>query len=95
MYDCEKPDDVDDIPAEVTRHLEMETEKGKSLIPYVKNLFIPVTHVLEYREHWEDADNDRLGLELYDEFYGIEISSLRRVKGEREYYKRLRELRRT
>ena len=56
------------------------------------SVFVPISHVLEYREFWEDTDNDRLidAEEDFTEYEGVYISSLRYLKGEREYYKGLR-----
>lgn len=55
------------------------------------SIFIPVSHVLEYREFWEDVDNDRIGLEDDStEFEGYSLSSLKYAKGERAYYRGLR-----
>ena len=52
--------------------------------------FIPISHVLEYREFWEDVDNDRLDVEEdHSEYEGYLLSSLRYVKGERNYYRQL------
>jgi hypothetical protein len=76
----------------VRRYLSIERSKGKRLIPYVRNIFIPVTHVLEYREFWEDIDKDRIGTIYAEEFKGFSISSIRNFKGERKYLQELREI---
>lgn len=77
------------------KYLNVEISRGKRLIPaHVRcaSVFIPISHVLEYREFWEDADNDRMYIdEDFTEYKGIFISSLRYAKGEREYYKLLRD----
>lgn len=83
LFDCLRPKDDDSIPVEVKKYLRIERTKGSRLIPFVKNIFIPVTHVLEYRELWEDVDNDRLLGEYADEYPGLNISSLLKFKGER------------
>ena len=70
----------------------MERQKGKRLIPFVRNIFIPVTHVLEYREYWEDIENYKIGTTFAEEYPGFNISSIRNFKGDREYYKRLRKI---
>lgn len=46
--------------------------------------------MLEYREFWEDIDNDKIGKEYAEEFKDYQISSIRNAKGERAYYKKLK-----
>jgi hypothetical protein len=56
------------------------------------SVYVPISHVLEYREFWEDTDNEALLDTQHDEteFPDIYISSLRYLKGERSYYQELR-----
>ncbi len=55
------------------------------------NIFIPISYVLEYREFWEDVDNDKIDLSTdYNEYDGVVMSSLKYVKGERNYYQTIR-----
>ena len=81
---------MDIIPRDVYKYMDVVKFTGKKLLPHSRDIFIPVSHVLEYREYWEDIDNDKIGLEPCDEFDGVMISSLKGVKGERAYYKTLK-----
>ena len=72
------------------KYIHIEKARGKRLLPYVSHLFIPVSDILEFREFWDDIDNDKIGLQPCDEYDGVYISSLKYVKGERDYYRRLK-----
>ncbi|CDW79773.1 UNKNOWN [Stylonychia lemnae] len=96
LFNCVKPLSLDVIPQDVMNYLEIENARGKKLCPFVRNIFIPVSHVIEYREFWEDTDNDKIGLEKNeDEYKDYCISSLKKVTGERDYYRKLKEIKET
>lgn len=78
------------IPPDVLRYLEIESARGKKLLPFVRNIFIPISHVLEYREFWEDVDNEYLNMERSDEYGDYQISSIKNAKGMRDYYRQLK-----
>ena len=64
LYDCVRPRDPPDqnVCQDVLRYLDMELTKGKRLVPInvrSASIFVPISHVLEYREFWEDVDNDK------------------------------------
>ncbi|CDW82210.1 UNKNOWN [Stylonychia lemnae] len=58
LYDCYKPLDTSEICSDVLKRLNIEMSKGKRIFSYVKKLFIPISHIIEFREFWEDADKD-------------------------------------
>ena len=59
---------------------------------YLKNVYIPITHVLEYAKDWEKVDEIPVGCEKDRSEYGddLEMSSLTRIKGERAYIRALK-----
>eukprot|EP00347_Sterkiella_histriomuscorum_P018570 403345014 len=98
LYDCVVPrDPTVDVHEDVHRYLEIESCRGKKLSNHIKHQYIPISHVLEYREFWEDCDLSQIGKEVNPEEYpqGLEISSINYIKGERDYLKELREKRET
>ena len=56
LYDCVIPlDPKYDICEDVHKYLEIETCRGRRLKNASKLYqYVPVSHVLEYREFWED-----------------------------------------
>ena len=85
LYDCSKPEDLSLITQDVLKYMEIEHSRSRKGQPNIKNIFIPISHVLEYREHWEDLEDEYLNLEYADEYEGYEISSILKVAGAREY----------
>lgn len=70
MFDCVRPRDLSVIPLDVLKYMEIEHARGRKVHPYVRNVFIPISHVLEYREFWEDIENELLNTEYADEYEG-------------------------
>lgn len=58
-------------------------------------MYIPLAYVLEYNDNWEDEDDidDKqfAGIEKEEQYEGFTISSVRNLKGERDYYKKLKQ----
>lgn len=100
LFDCKRPrDPISGVCRDVTKYLSIDRIRGKRLFPQAVRsnpCFIPISHVLEYREFWEDVDNDYLGLERdATEYPDLCMSSLKFIKGERAYYRKIRENRET
>ena len=89
FYDLEIPSKKSDFPKSLLRLLTIEKARKNSTIKYLKNCFIPVTHVLEKTKNWDKVDEIPYGTEHDKSEYGedLDISSLSRLKGEREYIK--------
>ena len=85
--DIEVPKRTADFPKSMLRLLALEKARQNSCIKYLKNCYIPVTHVLEYTKDWEKVDEIPHGTVRDRSEYGddLEISSLRRLRGERAY----------
>lgn len=58
-------------------------------------MYIPLAYVLEYNDNWEDEDDNDdkqfAGIEKEEQYEGLIISSVRNLKGERDYYKKLKQ----
>ena len=89
--DITVPKKTADFPKSMLRLLALEKARQGACIKYLKNCYIPVTHVLEYTKDWEKVDEIPSGTVTDRSEYGdLEVSSLQRLKGERAYIQALK-----
>ena len=69
------------------RLLALEKARHNACVKYLRNTYIPVTHVLEYTRDWEKVNEVPHGTIRDRSEYGddLEVSSLCRLRGERAY----------
>lgn len=95
FYDIVVPKKTTDFPKSVLRLLALEKANHGACVKYLRNTYIPVTHVLEYTRDWDKVGNLPHGTVKDRSEYGddLEVSSLSRLRGERAYLQELKRAR--
>ena len=87
FHDIKVPKRTADFLKSMLRLLALEKARQNRVKKHRLNCYVPVTHVLEYNQDWENVDEIPHGTVRDRSEYGddLEISSLQRLKGERPY----------
>jgi hypothetical protein len=74
----------------------MERARRGTLLPYIKRCYIPVCHTLDYTIDWDTSNALPPGCHQDMSEYGdYDISSLKRIHGERPYIRQVKHNRMT